>query len=72
MPLTVVQMVLGASFALIWVFIGVMIFRDRKLALRDEEESARHASHSRHTMPPRPHANFNQKPAARPHQPSAA
>lgn len=73
MPLTVVQIVLGASFVLIWVFIGAMIFRDRKFAIRDEQESAAFSAHAQHSMPPRPHADFGKKGAAHsPRRPSAA
>jgi hypothetical protein len=73
MPLTIVQIVLGASFVLIWVFIGAMIFRDRKFAIRDEQETAAFSAHSQHAMPPRPHADFGQKDVARsPRRPSAA
>ncbi len=39
MPLSLIQSVLGLSFALIWVFIGSMIFRDRQLAIRGEQNS---------------------------------
>lgn len=58
MPFTFIQIVLGVSFALIWVFIGAMILRDGKFALRDERESQTFQAHPRHTSPPRPHTKF--------------
>ena len=61
MSLSLIQIVLGACFVLIWVFIGAMIFRDGRFAIRDESESAVFRAHSRHAMPPRPHANFGRK-----------
>lgn len=61
MPVSLIQIVLGACFVLIWVFIAVMIFRDGRFAIRDEHESETFRAHSRHTSPPRPHANFGER-----------
>jgi hypothetical protein len=61
MSLTLIQIVLGASFALIWVFIGAMILRDGKLAIRDEKESETYRAHPGHAAPSGPHANFGRQ-----------
>jgi hypothetical protein len=37
MPYSLIQSVLGLSFVLIWVFIASMIFRDRQIAIRGEQ-----------------------------------
>jgi hypothetical protein len=39
MPLSFIQVVLGMSFALVWVFIGTMILRDGQFAVRDEHKA---------------------------------
>ncbi len=59
MPLSIVQIVLGISFVLIWVFIGTMVLRDGTFAIRDEGESRDLNSGGQRTSPPRPHANFS-------------
>jgi hypothetical protein len=56
MPLSFVQIVLGACFVLIWVFIAAMILRDGRFAIRDERESETFRAHPGHTSPPPPHA----------------
>lgn len=58
MPLTLIQLILGCSFVLIWLFIGSMIFRDGRFAIRDEEESALVRSDPGHQTTAAPHANF--------------
>jgi hypothetical protein len=58
MPLTLIQIILGCSFVLIWLFIASMIFRDGRFAIRDEEESTLVRSDSGHPTTARPHANF--------------
>lgn len=58
MPLTLIQIILGCSFVLIWLFIASMIFRDGRYAIRDEEESALRRSDSGHPTTAGPHANF--------------
>jgi hypothetical protein len=58
MPVSFIQIVLGACFVLIWVFIGAMIFRDGRYAIQDERESEIFRSHPGHTTPPRPHGKF--------------
>ncbi len=58
MSLSLIQIVLGACFVLIWVFIAVMIFRDGRFAIRDERESETFRAHPGHTSPPPPHATF--------------
>ena len=63
MSLTIVQIVLGASFVLIWVFIGAMIFRDGRFAVRDERESEIFRAHPGHAAPSGPHTKFAQREA---------
>jgi hypothetical protein len=66
MPVSLIQVVLGASFVLIWMFIAAMIFRDGRFAIRDEHESEIFRAHSGHPSPPQPHARFDrQKPQQR-------
>jgi len=74
MPLSLIQIVLGASFVLIWVFIAVMILRDGRFAIRDERDSEIFRAHPGHTSPPRPHAKFGGRgePGRRPRRTSAA
>lgn len=74
MPLSLIQLVLGASFVLIWIFIGAMIFRDGRFAIRDERESEIFRAHSGHPTPSGPHAKFTQQesPARRRGRTSAA
>lgn len=59
MPLSLIQIVLGACFVLIWVFIAAMIFRDGRFAIRDERESEVFRAHPGHTTPSRPHGKFD-------------
>ena len=61
MPLSLIQIVLGACFVLIWVFIGAMIFRDGRFAIRDERESEIFRAHPGHTSPSAPHAKFGRR-----------
>lgn len=61
MPVSLIQIVLGACFVLIWVFIAAMIFRDGRFAIRDEAESEVFRAHSGHPAPPRPHAKFERR-----------
>ena len=61
MPLPLIQIVLGACFVLIWLFIAVMIFRDGRFAIRDEHESEIFRAHPGHTSPPREHAKFGER-----------
>lgn len=63
MSLSLIQLVLGASFVLIWVFIGAMIFRDGRFALRDEQESEVFRAHPGHPTPSGPHAKFARRQA---------
>lgn len=58
MPFTLIQVILGGSFALIWLFIAAMIFRDGRFAIRDEQESEVFRAHSGHESPARPHAGL--------------
>jgi len=58
MSLSLIQVILGASFVTIWLFIAAMIFRDGRFAIRDEEESALYRAHPEHPAPRRPHADF--------------
>jgi hypothetical protein len=58
MPISLFQIVLGACFVLIWVFIGAMVFRDGRFAIRDERESEIFRAHPGHTSPSTPHAIF--------------
>jgi hypothetical protein len=39
MPFSLISLALGASFALIWLFIGAMVVRDSQFALRRDRES---------------------------------
>jgi hypothetical protein len=39
MPFSLISSALGASFALIWLFIGAMVVRDSQFALRRDRES---------------------------------
>lgn len=57
MPLSLIQIVLGACFVLIWLFIATMILRDGRFAIRDERESETFRAHPGHSSPP-PHAKF--------------
>ncbi len=59
MPVSLIQIVLGACFVLIWVFIAAMIFRDGRFAIRDESESEVFRAHTGHGSPPQPHAEFD-------------
>ena len=59
MPLSLIQIVLGACFVLIWVFIAAMIFRDGRFAIRDERDSEVFRAHPGHTTAARPHAEFD-------------
>ena len=61
MPLSLIQIVLGGCFVLIWVFIATMIFRDGRFAIRDEHESEIFRAHPGHELPPRPHATFGEQ-----------
>lgn len=61
MPLSFIQIVLGACFVLIWVFIAAMIFRDGRFAIRDESESEIFRAHAGHDSPPQPHAEFGRR-----------
>ncbi len=63
MPLSFIQLVLGASFVLIWVFIGAMIFRDGRFAIRDERESEIFRAHPGHSTPSGPHAKLARRQA---------
>ena len=57
MSLSLIQTVLGASFVLIWIFIGTMILRDRQLAIRGEQEAgAVKRLSARRTQKPPSHA----------------
>jgi hypothetical protein len=55
MPLSLIQVVLGMSFALVWVFIGTMILRDGQFAVRGEHDadSTRSASARKSSASPR-------------------
>ena len=61
MPVSLIQIVLGACFVLIWVFIAAMIFRDGRFAIRDESESEIFRAHTGHASPPQPHAKFRRR-----------
>jgi hypothetical protein len=61
MSLSLIQIVLGASFVLIWIFIGAMIFRDGRFAIRDERESEIFRAHPGHATPSGPHAKFGRR-----------
>jgi hypothetical protein len=39
MPFSLISLVLGASFALVWIFIGAMVVHDCQFALRRDRES---------------------------------
>jgi hypothetical protein len=65
MPLTLIQLILGSSFVLIWLFIASMVFRDGRFAVRDEEESTLVRSDSGHPTPAGPHANFRRSKRSR-------
>jgi len=58
MPLSLIQIVLGAGFVVIWVFIAGMIIRDGHFAIRDKRESEIFRAHPRHPSVPRPHVKF--------------
>jgi hypothetical protein len=65
MPFSLISIVLGGCFALVWVFIGAMIVRDSQYALRRDRESDTFS----HTNLPanrgpriaKPHVPFGQK-----------
>jgi hypothetical protein len=54
MPLSLIQVVLGMSFALVWVFIGTMILRDGQFAVRGEHEADSTQSANRRKSPASP------------------
>jgi hypothetical protein len=62
MPFSLISTVLGACFALVWVFIGAMIVRDSQFALRRDRESDTFSQFklpaSREPQGPKPHARF--------------
>lgn len=73
MSLSLIQIILGSSFVLIWLFIGAMVFRDGRFAIRDEAESEVFRAHSGHRAPAPPHAKFGAAKKKRdPRQTSAA
>jgi hypothetical protein len=39
MPFSLISSVLGACFALVWIFIGAMVVHDSQFALRRDRES---------------------------------
>jgi hypothetical protein len=39
MPFSLISSVLGACFALVWIFIGAMVIHDSQFALRRDRES---------------------------------
>lgn len=58
MSLSLIQLVLGSSFVLIWVFIGAMTFRDGRFAIHDQQESEIFRAHGGHTTLSGPHAKL--------------
>lgn len=58
MSLSLIELILGGSFLLIWLFIAAMVFRDGRFAIRDEAESEVFRAHSGHASSSAPHANF--------------
>jgi hypothetical protein len=61
MSLSLIQIILGSSFVLIWLFIAAMIFRDGRFAIRDEEESAVFRADAGHRRPRGPYASLERQ-----------
>ncbi|MGD9636943.1 MAG: hypothetical protein AB7U97_26925, partial [Pirellulales bacterium] len=58
MSLSLIQIILGSSFLVIWLFITAMILRDGLFAIRDEEESRLFRVDAGHRRAAAPHTKF--------------